>query len=110
MNELSHTYRNIKENEYFTINHISADFIEKAHASSAKFPDGISEFDACHLTAEFLENFQAPFVQEAHIKIGLNLVEEYPIKINQTILLIGQIEHIFIPSHGIDPDGNVNPH
>jgi flavin reductase (DIM6/NTAB) family NADH-FMN oxidoreductase RutF len=103
----NHTYQNIKTNQYFTLNHIESSFIEKAHFTSAAFPGGISEFDTCQLSPEFLEGFEAPFVKESHVKIGLKFIEEQFIKANNTILVIGQVEHIFIPNEGLDDEGNV---
>lgn len=107
ISDKSHTYQNIKNNLYFTLNHIDSSFIKKAHYTSAKFPENTSEFDVCELTPEFLEDFQAPFVKESRIKIGLKFVEEQHITSNDTLLVIGQIEHIFIPKEGLDEEGNV---
>ncbi len=103
----SHTYKNIKANGVFTINHVHEHFVEKAHYTSARFDINQSEFDACQLTAEYLEGFAAPFVQESHIKIGLRFVQEIPIELNGTTLLIGQIEHLFITENSIETDGNI---
>jgi flavin reductase (DIM6/NTAB) family NADH-FMN oxidoreductase RutF len=103
----NHTYQNIKTTQYFTLNHIESSFIEKAHFTSAAFPGDISEFDTCQLSPEILEGFEAPFVKESQVKIGLKFIEEQLIKANNTILLIGQIEHIFIPNKGLDDEGNV---
>jgi flavin reductase (DIM6/NTAB) family NADH-FMN oxidoreductase RutF len=106
--EYSHTYKNIKKNLYYTINHVHEQFIEKAHFTSAKFDENISEFDACKLTAENLNNFKAPFVKESEIKIGLKFVEEIKINLNNTILMIGHIEHLYMNPDIILPDGNIN--
>jgi flavin reductase (DIM6/NTAB) family NADH-FMN oxidoreductase RutF len=103
----SHTYKNIKENGVFTINHVHASFVEKAHYTSARFERAVSEFDACHLTPAYFEGFPAPFVQESVIKIGLRFVQEMPIALNNTILIIGQIEHLFIENALIQADGNI---
>ncbi len=103
----SHTYKNIKENGVFTINHVHASFVEKAHYTSARFERDVSEFDACQLTPDYLEGFAAPFVKESVIKIGLRFVQEMPIVLNNTILIIGQIEHLFIEDTLIQADGNI---
>jgi flavin reductase (DIM6/NTAB) family NADH-FMN oxidoreductase RutF len=103
----SHTYKNIKANGFFTINHVHENFVEKAHYTSARFDVTQSEFDACQLTAEFLEGFVAPFVKESQVKIGLRFVQEIPIELNGTTLLIGQIEHLFIAENSIEVDGNI---
>ena len=103
-----HTYKNILKTGVYTINHVHAGFVERAHYTSAKFDRSVSEFAACGLTEEYLENFSAPFVAESHIKIGLRFVEEIPVKINGTILIVGEIEHLFLPENALQEDGNVN--
>ncbi len=89
--EQSHTYKNIIENGYYTINHIHPNFLKNAHYTSAKFKVNISEFNTCHLTESFIENFTAPFVQESNVKIGLQFIQEIPIALNNTKLIIGKI-------------------
>jgi len=106
--ELSHTYKNIKRNRYYTINHVHESFIENAHFTSAKFADSISEFEAFKLTEEKLLDFNAPFVKESKIKIAMKFVQEIPIELNNTFLMIGLIEHIFIEKDTILKDGSVN--
>lgn len=92
-----HTLSNIKENEYYTINHINSTIFEKAHQTSARYGSEISEFDAVGLTPEFKNNFKAPFVKESVIQIGLKLVEIVPIKINNTSMIIGKIVDVYFP-------------
>jgi flavin reductase (DIM6/NTAB) family NADH-FMN oxidoreductase RutF len=103
-----HTYENIKQNGVYTINHVHENFVEKAHFTSAKFERDESEFEKCKLNAEFIEGFAAPFVKESEIKIGLKFVEETPIKLNNTILIIGEIEHIILPENALLESGNVD--
>ena len=103
-----HTYLNIRESSVYTINHVHRTFAEKAHFTSAKFDREVSEFDKCKLTEEFIEGFAAPFVKESEIKIGLKFVEEIPIKLNNTILIIGEIQHIILPENALPENDNVN--
>lgn len=103
-----HTYENIRENGFYTINHVHENFVENAHWTSAKFERDESEFEKCGLTEEFLEDFKAPFVAESKIKIGLKFVEEIPINLNKTILIIGEIQHIFVPENALLENGNVD--
>ncbi|MFM9946735.1 MAG: flavin reductase family protein [Saprospiraceae bacterium] len=105
--EQGHTYKNIRQNGYYTINHIHRDFVEKAHATSAKFDPLTSEFDACGLNAEWLDGFPAPFVQESQVKIGMRFVQEISIDLNKTIMVIGQIEHLYVAEHAIQDNGQV---
>lgn len=103
-----HTYENIKETGVYTINHVHESFVERAHYTSAKFEKGVSEFEKCGLTEEYAQNFAAPFVNESAIKIGLRFVEEIEIKLNNTILVIGEIEHLILPENALLENGNVD--
>jgi flavin reductase (DIM6/NTAB) family NADH-FMN oxidoreductase RutF len=91
-----HTMENILETSFFTINHINRDMAEKAHYTSADFPREVSEFEKCKLSPSFLDGFKAPFVAESHIKIGLSFVETLEIKRNGTIMVIGQVEYVYM--------------
>lgn len=104
-----HTYSNIKTTGVFTVNHIHADIIEEAHQTSARYDADISEFDVTKLTPEFINDCKTPFVAEAHIKIACRYVNEYPIKENGTLLVVGAIEDIYLPDgiHDIE-DGWIN--
>jgi flavin reductase (DIM6/NTAB) family NADH-FMN oxidoreductase RutF len=92
-----HTYENILKTGSYTFNHILPKFYKQAHQTSARYPEGISEFDAVGLTPEFSEDFHAPYVLESRIKIGMNFLEEVPIKLNDTILMIGEIAEVIYP-------------
>ena len=103
-----HTYENILATGYYTINHIHESFVEKAHFTSANFDRSDSEFDTCKLQAQYIDDFKAPFVQESQVKMGMKFLQEIPIEINGTILIIGQIEHLILPGEIIGEDGNVD--
>lgn len=102
--EVGHTYRNIQENGYYTINHIHPEFIKNAHYTSAKFDSAISEFERCNLSEEYINDFKAPFVKESSFKIGMRFKEAIDIKINGTVLMIGNIEHLILPDAAIVND------
>ena len=103
-----HSYENILATGYYTINHVHESFVEKAHFTSANFERSDSEFDACKLQAEYISDFKAPFVQESNVKLGMKFLQEIPIELNGTILIIGQIEHLILPEEIIGEDGNVD--
>jgi flavin reductase (DIM6/NTAB) family NADH-FMN oxidoreductase RutF len=103
-----HTYRNIKENGIYTINHVHQSFIEKAHYTSAKFPFGVSEFEKVQLSEEYLEGFKAPFVKESQIKVGMNFRKEVPIKLNDTLMIIGEVMHVFVPDDLLSDEGYID--
>ncbi len=103
-----HTYENIKETGVYSINHVHKSFIENAHYTSAKFDREVSEFAACQLTEEYIEDFAAPFVKESKIKIGMRFIEEIPIKFNGTILIIGEAVHLLIDENALLDNGNID--
>jgi flavin reductase (DIM6/NTAB) family NADH-FMN oxidoreductase RutF len=104
----SHTYKNIKANGYYTINQVKIDMIDQAHFASGKFDEMDSEFIKCSLTSEYVDGFSAPFVLECDVKIGLKLVEEVHIKTNNTILMVGEVEHILVEDYLVSDHGEIN--
>ncbi|MCB5360970.1 flavin reductase family protein [Vibrio lentus] len=100
-----HTLENILETQHFTINSIGADFVQKAHQTSARYPKSASEFKAVGLTPYYDEMFPAPFVLESSLKIGLVLKEQISIESNQTQMLIGEVITIQAPKRAVMPDG-----
>ncbi len=103
-----HTYENIKASGFYTLNAITSAIHQQAHQTSAKYERSQSEFAEVGLTEEFLTNFPAPFVKESPIKMGLSFVEEHPIKVNDTLLVIGQVEQLILPNEIIDSDGDID--
>jgi flavin reductase (DIM6/NTAB) family NADH-FMN oxidoreductase RutF len=103
-----HTYKNIKETNHFTINHINKEIFKQAHQTSARYDKDVSEFDACGLTPEYSEIIKAPYVKESKIKIGLKYVEENEIKFNGTIFIVGEIVELILPEEIILKDGCVD--
>ncbi|MFM6938395.1 MAG: flavin reductase family protein, partial [Aquirufa sp.] len=57
-----HTLANIESTGFFTMNHVGIDQLEAAHQTSAKYPDGVSEFDHVALTEQVRPEFSVPFV------------------------------------------------
>ena len=93
-----HTLENILSTGQYTINHINKDIIKRAHYTSAKFDKDSSEFERCQLTEEYLSTIKAPFVKESCIQMGMQLVDTIPIKQNGTIMVIGEIVFLNLPS------------
>ena len=100
-----HSYQNMKETGVFTINHISKDQIEDAHHTSAKYPENISEFDQTKLVEEYKQDFFAPFVKGAPVQIACRYVNDYLIKENDTLLVVGAVEHLFVQDEMLLDDG-----
>lgn len=99
------TYDNIMQTGYYTFNHITEGIFPQAHQTSARYPAGVSEFEAVGLHAEFTSNFPAPFVAESPVKIGLQFREKIDIQLNGTILIIGEIQEIYYPDDCLQQDG-----
>ena len=102
------TYDNIKATAVFTINHIHEAILEEAHQTSAKYEKSVSEFDVTKLEEEYKDDFSAPFVYGCPVQMAMHYVEEYKIKANNTILLIGEIKHLYVEDHMLQKDGFVN--
>ncbi|CAA0140567.1 conserved hypothetical protein [Tenacibaculum maritimum] len=102
------TYDNIKETEFYTINHITESMIHEAHHTSAKYPSEISEFDKTALTEVYKNGFHAPFVKESSVQIAMKYVEEYPIKVNNTLLILGEIVAVYVDEVLVEKDGFIN--
>jgi flavin reductase (DIM6/NTAB) family NADH-FMN oxidoreductase RutF len=91
-----HTLANIKVGGLYTVNHIHPSFVEKAHQTSAKYPDEVNEFTEVGLTEEYINGVKVPFVKESPVKYLLSLKEIIPITLNATFLVIGQLEQVLI--------------
>lgn len=92
-----HMYENIIKTGSYTFNHVLPGFFKEAHQTSARYPESVSEFDAVGLTPEYSDDFYAPYVQESSIKIGMKFLEEVPIQLNETLLIIGEIMEVIYP-------------
>ncbi len=95
------TYKNIKETGVFTVNHIHEGIISDAHHTSAKYPAEVSEFSQTSLKEEYVDGFHAPYVKGAKIRLGCRFLNEYEIKENDTLLLVSEIEHVYIADQDI---------
>jgi flavin reductase (DIM6/NTAB) family NADH-FMN oxidoreductase RutF len=98
---------NIKKSGFYTLNHVSTDWIDKAHQTSARYAPDESEFDAVGLTPFFSETFSAPFVKESEVKIGLKVAQHFTL-INDTEMIIGEIQELHISKDYIASDGFVD--
>lgn len=100
-----HTLANIQATGVYTVNHIQPKFLESAHQTSAKYPEGINEFEEVGLTPEYSYTILAPFVKESSIKYALALQEIIPIRLNDTFLVIGKVIQVKIKSEILSSDG-----
>lgn len=103
-----HSHENIIENSSYTINHVPTHMIKNAHYTSAKFEKDISEFKRCGFTEQYISGIKAPFVKESNIQIGMEFLEEVPIKINDTALIIGKIVNLSIKEEALSEQGYID--
>ena len=103
-----HTYNNLTETGFYTINHVGTSFTDKAHQTAARYDSETSEFMAVGLTEQFIDGFPAPFVAESNIKIGLRYLQTIDIELNNTKMVIGEIQIIIAPTACILPDGRLD--
>jgi flavin reductase (DIM6/NTAB) family NADH-FMN oxidoreductase RutF len=100
-----HTLANIEATGVYTINHIHSEIVQQAHQTSAKYPEGMSEFEAVGLDAEYMDGITVPYVKQSKVKYRLRLREIIPITHNGTWFVIGAIEHLVFPDEIRAEDG-----
>lgn len=99
-----HTYSNIKETHYFSVNAISDSFIQKAHQTSANYEQGVNEFEVTGIEMETKIDSSVPFVKSSPVQLLCRYVNEYLIEENGTIHIIASIEKIFVQDELLEED------
>ena len=102
-----HSLQNILATQQYTLNTVPVDRLASAHQCSARYPQEVSEFDANGFTSWYSEQHAAPYVEEAALRVGLKLVEKIDIALNGTMLLIGEVQEIWVSETALDRDGNI---
>jgi flavin reductase (DIM6/NTAB) family NADH-FMN oxidoreductase RutF len=102
------TYDNIKETGYYTINHITNYLANDAHHTSAKYAADQSEYDHTDLFPEYKNRFMAPYVMGSPVQIGLKYLTEYHIKENDTLLILGSVQELYIKDNMLQQDGFID--
>lgn len=102
------TYENILATEHYSINHVNAEIISQAHQTAARYDKELSEFDEVGLSSEFRDGFAAPFVKESHLSVAMKLQEIIPIELNNTKLIIGSVQAIYLPENNLLEDGCID--
>ncbi|MDF2158465.1 flavin reductase [Algoriphagus sp. CAU 1675] len=100
------TLENILETSSFTINQVGAAFYKKAHWTSARWEG--SEFEKTGLQEEYRNGFFAPYVQGSPVGLGCSLVETQTLQVNQTVLVVASIDHIYVEEKGLRDDGSLD--
>lgn len=101
-----HSLANIRSGKWFTLNHVQQGEELAAHWTSARWE--VPEFEAVGLQAEFLEGIPAPFVKGSRVRMALQLVQEFPIELNGTTLVLASIQALEVPGNALQEDGFVN--
>ncbi|MFM7216748.1 MAG: flavin reductase family protein [Bacteroidota bacterium] len=109
LTDQSHTYKNMVETGFFTVNQIDVRFAVATHHTSAKFERDVSEFDACGFQEEEWTGYTAPFVKESIARMGVRYLREIPIEENGTRIILGQVEEIQVNEGLLRDDGNIDP-
>lgn len=99
-----HTYSNLKEMSYFTVNAITESLIQKAHQTSASYAFEIDEFEATGIETEFKDGIMVPFVKKSPVQLLCKYLNEYSIIENGTIHVIASIEKIYVDEDLITED------
>lgn len=99
------TLLNLRETGAFTFNHVPPALVPAAHGTSAAYPREVSEFEQVGLTPELRGAFPAPFVAEAPVQVGLELVEEHELTLNGVILVVGAVVEVHLADGLVGPDG-----
>ena len=95
---------NIKQQGFYTLNHVNTQWADKAHQTSARYEQDESEFDAVGLTPFFSESLTAPYVKESEVKIGLKVAQHFSL-LNNTEMVIGEIQEVFFAKDALATDG-----
>lgn len=102
-----HTYENIVETSYYTINAVTQELSMQAHQTSARYEKDENEFDETSIEHEYIDDFQAPFVKNTPLKIGLKLEDVIPIPANKTKLVIGKVQQLHFDKSLLENDGHL---
>ena len=99
---------NILETKFYTINHINEFIYKQAHQTSARYDRAISEFEVTGLTAEYKNDYFAPFVKQSHVQMAMEFKEKIDIKINNTCMSIGEVRAVYLPTECLQSDGFID--
>lgn len=95
---------NIKQQGFYTLNHVNTQWADKAHQTSARYEQDESEFEAVGLTPFFSDTLSAPYVKESEVNIGLKVAQHFSL-LNNTEMVIGEIQEVFFAKDALAKDG-----
>lgn len=100
-----HTLANIEASGSFSLNVVSEPMMARAHQCSAKYPASVSEFEAVGFEVKWEAGIKAPFVTESPLRVALQLEQLIPIALNNTCLIIGSVQSVWIEPELVQEDG-----
>jgi flavin reductase (DIM6/NTAB) family NADH-FMN oxidoreductase RutF len=105
------TLANIQQNGEFVVNLVSFEMAERMNQTSAAYDAGVSEFDACGLTATASGRVKPPRVQEAKVSFEcvLHTVMNLGTGPGGANLVIGRILIIHVADDILDAEGRADP-
>jgi flavin reductase (DIM6/NTAB) family NADH-FMN oxidoreductase RutF len=101
------TFKNIKETEVYTINHVPENLIKNAHYTSAKVAHEVSEFEKMAIEKEYFDDFFAPFVKESPVKIGMKLDQMIELP-NNCRFIIGTVQNLILDDETVNDLGQID--
>ncbi|SFH83381.1 flavin reductase family protein [Halpernia frigidisoli] len=101
------TFKNIKETEVYTINHVPENLIKNAHYTSAKVSHDVSEFEKMNIEKEYIDDFFAPFVKESPVKIGMKLDTMIDLP-NNCRFIIGTVQKLILSDETVNELGQID--
>jgi flavin reductase (DIM6/NTAB) family NADH-FMN oxidoreductase RutF len=103
----SNTLDNILTTECFTLNHITAEYLDDAHHTSARYHGEVSEFDHTRFDAQF-GSIAAPYVSQSKIKIGLQFKQTVELPLPGLVMIIGQVTEVILDDDLLHEDGKID--
>jgi flavin reductase (DIM6/NTAB) family NADH-FMN oxidoreductase RutF len=100
-----HTLGNLEATGWFSLNAVGASFVQQAHQTSAKYEEGVSEFEATGLTLLRRPGIPLPFVAESPVQVVLRVEQVIPLPINGTHFIIGSVQAFYLADGLLGPDG-----
>lgn len=102
-----HSYLNIQEMAYFSLNAVSEKHISRAHQTSGHYGRDVSEFAACGLEAEYSDHFSAPYVSGSPIRLGMKYIDEYRIPGAKVVMLVGELTEYWVDTGLVKSNGSI---
>ena len=101
------TFNNIQETGFYSLNQVPLEMVRSAHQTSAKYEEGLSEFDACGFEEEMIEGYHIPVVKESPVRLIMKKESEQTLP-NGTTLMIGSVQLIDLYENLLNAEGHLD--